>query len=82
MQKERGQLESTQLVEVFDKTIVDQVTLKKVALETHKIFTSEEGCKDSQSVHGRGVAGGGNCGVQRGNKRKHGLLYSFVEILC
>jgi hypothetical protein len=52
MKKERGKLESTQFVEVFDKTIVDKVALKGVALETHEVFTSEEGCKDSQGVHG------------------------------
>jgi hypothetical protein len=82
MQKERGQLESTESVKVFNKTIVNKVALEGIALETHKVFTSEEGCKDSQGVHRGGVAGGGDCGVQGGDKGKHGLLYSFVEILC
>jgi len=61
MQEKRRQFKCTQSVEIFEKTVMDQVTFEwVVAFESHKVFTSEERSEESQSVHRGGIASGGH----------------------
>ena len=64
MQEKRRQFKCTQSVEIFEETIVDQVTFEwVVAFEGRKVFTSEERSEESQSVHRGGIASGGDLRV-------------------
>ena len=61
MQEKRGKFKCAESVEIFEETVVYQVTFERVVtFEAHKVFTSEERSEESQSVHRRGIASGGD----------------------